>query len=90
MICVSIRRPCNYFYCLFVLSRELSRRHNQAAHAGGLIRRGPPSNKLRITDCVDALESVLSHPDSHYVLSPQGLGKCLLSYGVIVRPMRGF
>ncbi|KOX67318.1 G protein-coupled receptor kinase 1 [Melipona quadrifasciata] len=43
------------------MSRELSRRHDQAAHAGGLTRRGPPSNKLRITDCVDALESIKAY-----------------------------
>ncbi|KOX71087.1 hypothetical protein WN51_03628 [Melipona quadrifasciata] len=40
-------------------ARSQSRRHDQAVHAEGLTRRGPPSNTLRITDRLDALESVL-------------------------------
>lgn len=70
-----------------LLSRKRSRQHDQAAYAEGLIIRGSPNNKLRITD---ALESTLLYPDSHYVLSHQGVKKRLFSCSVGGQPMRGF
>ncbi|KOX76939.1 hypothetical protein WN51_10795 [Melipona quadrifasciata] len=42
-------------------------------------RRGPPNNKLRVTDCPGALESALLYPDSHHVLSHQDIRKRLFS-----------
>ncbi|KOX76771.1 hypothetical protein WN51_11195 [Melipona quadrifasciata] len=46
--CASIRRQCSTMIISTTrLSRERSRQHHQAAHAGGLTRHGPPNNKLR-------------------------------------------
>ncbi|KOX78710.1 Adenylate kinase isoenzyme 1 [Melipona quadrifasciata] len=65
---------------LVVATLPRSRQHYQAAHGEGLTRRGPPTNKLSVTDCVDALESALLYSGSHYdVLFHQGLGKRLFS-----------